>query len=200
LLHPLTDPQAQENISRQLHPTVVIANYQIANLLSQTVLGLRRESMVSSVKLSLNQGKLTSGRLPNGIKGVRKSISNKLRLLYFTVHSETKPVFSHNLDLLRAGLGSHIVYALGSPFAFGAIAQTHLHDYRVDGQEESGYGHFGAPVGGVEVKVSRISDEGSVHGKAGMLEISGPIVAGNGWVETGVRAKWRRDGCLEVVY
>ena len=155
---------------------------------------------MSSIKLSLNQGKLTSGRLPAGLNEVRKSISSKLRLLYITVQTDPEPAFSHKLELIRAGLGSHIAYALGAPSAFGPIAQTHLHDYRSDSATDSGHGHFGAPVGGVELKISGISDEGSVHGKIGALEMSGPIVAGAGWVQTGVKAKWRRDGCLEVAF
>lgn len=200
LLHSLTNAPAQENLSRQLHPTVVITTYEVATLISQTIFGYRRESTLSSIKLSLNQNKLGNGRLPRGLKEVRKSISNKLRLLYITVQPDTKPVLSHNLDLLRAGLGSHLIYALGSPWAFGPIAQTHLHDYRVDSNEMSGYGHFGAPVSGVEIKLSGISDDGSVHGKVGVVEVSGPVVVGKGWVNTGIRAKWRQDGCLEVEF
>ncbi len=163
-------------------------------------MGWRRESTMSSIRITLNGNKLSSGRMPIGLKEVRKTISNKLRLLYITVQPETKPVFSYNLDMLRSGLGSHIIYALGSSQAFGTIAQTHIHDYRTDGAEHSGYGHFGAPVGGVEVKLSGIHDEGSVHGKEGIVQISGPIVVGQGWVNTGIKAMWRRDGCLEVIW
>lgn len=162
--------------------------------------GYRRESIWLSIKLSLNQNKLSSGRLPVGLNDVRKSVSNKLRLLYVTVQPDTKPVFSHTLDLLRAGLGSRLIYALGSSPAFGPITQTHIHDYRVDTTKMSGYGHFGAPIGGVEIKLAGIDDEGSVHGKVGAVEVSGPIVTGKGWVNTGIRAKWRPDGCLEVEF
>jgi hypothetical protein len=200
ILHPMTDPPAQENLSRQLNPTIVIGNNQHVNMIIQTIMGYRRESTLSSIKLSLNHSKLYSGRLPIGLKECRKELSNKLRLLYIPVQPDTKPVFSSNLDLLRAGLGSHIIYALGSPLAFGPIAQTHIHDYRVDTAEESGFGHFGAPIGGVEVKLTGIEEEGSVHGKSGTVQISGPVVVGKGWVDTGVRAKWRRDGCLEVEF
>lgn len=161
-------------------------------------MGWRRESTISSIKLSLNQSKLSSGRLPIGLKEVRKSISDKLRLLY--IQPDAKPVLSTNLDLLRAGLGSHIIYTLSSPQAFGPIAQTHLHDYRVDSSELSSIGHFGPPVSGVEMKLSGIPEEGSVHGKVGVLEVSGPVVAGEGWASTGIKAKWRRDGCLEVEF
>jgi len=187
-------------LSRQLHPTVIISTYEVATLISQTIFGYRRESFISSIKLSLNQNKLSGGRLPGGLKEVRKSISNKLRLLYIPVHPDTAPLRSHNLDLLRAGLGSHLIYALGSPWAFGPIAQTHLHDYRVAKNETSEYGHFGAPTSGVEIKLSGISDEGSVHGKVGTVEVSGPAVVGEGWVNTGIKAKWRPDGCLEVEF
>lgn len=195
----MIEPRAQENLSRQLNPTVVVASQQTVNLLHQTILGWRRESVISSAKLSLNQNKLASGRLPAGLKEVRETFSNKLRLLYIPVQHDTKPVWSHQLDFLRAGLGSHVIYALGSPSAFGPIAQTHLHDYRTDTSEQSGTGHFGAPVGAVEIKLSGISDEGSVHGKTGVVHVNGPIVAGQGWVDAGFQAKWRRDGCLEVV-
>jgi hypothetical protein len=166
----------------------------------QTIFGWRRESTISSIKLSLNQNKLASGRLPTGLSEVRKSISSQLRLLYLTVHPETKPVGSYHLDLLRGALGSHVIYALGSPWAFGPIAQTHLHDYRLDSQEQTGFGHFGAPVAGVEIKLTGLSDEGSVHGKVGTIEMRGPIVAAKDWKSTGIKGKWRRDGCLEVEY
>lgn len=200
LLHPMTDPPAQENLSRQLQPTVVIATYLQTNLIHQSVMGWRRESTMLSIKLTLNQSKLSSGRLPKGLKQVRDAFSKKLRLLYISVNPEAKPVPSHVIDMLRAGLGNHIIYALGSPWAFGPVAQTHLHDYRVDAYEESGYGHFGAPVGGVEIKLTGLDEEGTVHGKSGNVQISGPIVVGKGWVDTGLRAKWRRDGCLEIQY
>jgi hypothetical protein len=200
LLHPTTEAPAQENLSRQLNPTVVITTHEVANLISQTIFGWRRESIISSIKLSLNQRKLANGRLPTGLNEVRKSISSQLRLLYVSVHPETKPVASYTLDLLRAGLGSHLIYALGSPWAFGPIAQTHIHDYRLDSIDKSGHGHFGAPVVGVELKLTEISDEGSVHGKIGTIEMRGPIVAAEDWKSSGVKAKWRRDGCLEVQY
>jgi hypothetical protein len=200
LLHSLTDAPAQENMSRQLQPTVVVATSQVASLISQTVLGWRRGSTFSSIKLSLNLSKLSRGRLPVGLKEVRKTVSDKLRLLYITIQPDTKPVPSSHLELLRAGLGSHIICALGSPWAFGPIAQTHLHDYRTDSNEGHGLGHFGPPLGGVEIKLSGITEGGSVHGKVGTVEIRGPTVAGKDWVNTGVKAKWRRDGCLEVQF
>jgi hypothetical protein len=199
-LHSLTDASAQLNISHQLHPTVVVATYEVVSLLSQVVLGFRRDSTISSIKLSLNESKLFGGRLPVGLNEVRKVISNKLRLLYVTVHPDERPVSSYSLLLLRAGLGSHIVYSLGSPRAFGPIAQTHIHDYRVDDGKGTGTGHFGAPLGGVEIKLSGLSEGGSIHGKIGNVEISGPIVAGKDWVKTESRAKWRKDGCLEVQF
>ena len=184
----------------QLHPTIVVANNGLTSLILQEVLGWRRGSTIQSIKLSLNESKLSHGRLPTGLTGVRKSLSKNLRLLYISVQPDTQPVFSHSLELLRAGLGSHIVYALGTPCAFGPIAQTHLHDYRGDSSDESGFGHFGAPVGGVEIKLTGLSDEGSVHGKIGVVEINGPVVVGEGWTATGLKAQWRRDGCLEVQF
>jgi hypothetical protein len=166
----------------------------------QTIMGWRRESTISSVKLTLYHSRLANGRLPVGLKEVRKTLSNKLRLLYISVHHDAKPVWSHTLDLLRAGLGSHVIYALGSPWAFGPIAQTHLHDYRVDNHEQSGFGHFGAPTAGVEIKLSGIEDEKSVHGQIGALNIRGPIVIGEDWIDTELKAKWRKDGTLEIAY
>ena len=200
ILHPITDPPAQENLARQLHPTVIVASNQLISLITQTIMGYRRESTMSSIRMTINASKLSNGRLPIGLKEVRSTISSKLRLLYVSVQPDTKPVFSYNLDMLRSGLGSHIIYALGSPFAFGPIAQTHLLDYRTDTSVHSGSGHFGAPIGGVEIKLTGIDDEGSVHGKDGIVQISGPIVVGKGWVNTGVKAMWRRDGCLEVIW
>ena len=166
----------------------------------QTIMGWRRESTISSLKLSMNHSKLYNGRLPVGLKEVRKTISNKLRVLYVSVQPDTKPIYSHTLDMLRAGLGSHVIYALSTPWAFGPVAQTHLHDYRVDSNEQSGLGHFGAPTAGVEIKLSGIEDEKSVHGQTGIVSIKGPIVVGEDWVDTELKAKWRKDGCLEIEY
>jgi len=106
----------------------------------------------------------------------------------FSVHT-TLVRYPRNLKLHTTNRGAKM-----------PIAQTHIHDYRTDSSADSGYGHFGAPIGGVELKISGISDDGSVHGKVGSLEMSGPIVAAKGWVHTGVKAKWRRDGCLEVAF
>jgi hypothetical protein len=183
-----------------LKPTVVVVSNQQINLLHQTILGFRRESTMSSIRLSLNQNKLSSGRLSNGDKNIKNTFSTNLRLMYVSVRPETKPVPSHILDFLRAGLGSHVIYALGSPYAFGPIAQTHIHDYRTDDYGESGFGHFGAPVGGVEIKLTGINDEGTVLGKSGQVNINGPIVAGTGWRATELKAHWRKDGCLDVEY
>jgi hypothetical protein len=200
LLLSLTDAAAQLNISHQLHPTVVIATHEAVNLLSQVILGFRRDSTISSIRLSLNESKLSSGRLPAGLNEVRKVISDKLRLLYIAVHPNERPISSHSLLLLRAGLGSHIIYSLGPGRAFGPIAQTHLQDYRTDSVKEASVGHFGAPLGGIEIKLSGIQEGGSVNGKVGNVEISGPIASGKDWVNTGLRAKWRKDGCIEVQF
>jgi hypothetical protein len=200
LLHPFTDPLAQINIAKQLHPTIVVVNNAVTSIITQEAMGWRRESTIKSIQLTLNSNKLSNGRLPIGLKEVRSAISNNLRLLYISFQPDTQPVYSHALELLRASLGSHIIYALGSPWAFGPIAQTHLHDYRHDTTGMSGFGHFGAPVGGVEIKLTGVSDEGSIHGKAGTVEINGPVVVGTEWVSAGVKAKWRRDGCLEIQF
>jgi hypothetical protein len=200
ILHPFTDPIAQSNLSKQLHPTVIVANSSLTSLLVQEVMGWRRESTTQSIKLTWYMNKLSNGRLPVGLQEVRQTISTNLRLMYISVQPETNGLNSYYLEMLRAGLGSHLIYALGTPMAFGPIAQTHLHDYRTDSPKDSGLGHFGAPTAGVEIKLTGISDEGSVHGKVGAVEVNGPIVVGKGWVPTGLKAKWRRDGCLEAEF
>jgi hypothetical protein len=199
ILHPLTEPLAQENLSSQLHPSVIIASTPVVNLLTQTIFSWRRDSFWQSISLSLNQSRLTSGRLSSGLRPARKSLSMKLRLIYFTqTLPGSQPVASHILDLLRSGFGSHIIYSLSAPCAFGPIAQTHIHDYRVDAG--TGAAHFGAPTGGAEMKLSGLSDEGGVSlGKIGMLEVRGPVVVGRSqWVQVGVKGKWRPDGCLAI--
>jgi hypothetical protein len=195
-LHSLTDPDAQQDLSRELNPTVIIASHENINLITQIIVAYRRESSMSIFRLRRNRSKLASGRLPKGLHSLRELVSENLRLVYISAEPGRKPIAGHDLDFLRAGLGARVIYALGSSSAFGPVAQTHLHDYR----GTSCSAHFGPPIGGVEIKLTDLDDSGPVGGKFGELQMNGPVVAGEGWVHTGLKGKWRNDGCLEVHY
>lgn len=85
---------------------------------------------------------------------------------------------------------ARIINALSDPKVAGAIAQTHVFDYRVrevtseDGS--SAASHFGPPVSCVEVKLLDEEEERR-GGKrlAGRLVVEGPAVVGGGGRDSG---------------
>ena len=93
-----------------------------------------------------------------------------------------------------------MVYALTAPEVAGAVAQSHVFDYRVEknGREQA---RFGAPVASVEVKLLSKNDE--QVGKSeprGELVVDGPAVAdGEGEWRSGVQCEIGEDGCLRLV-
>ena len=74
----------------------------------------------------------------------------KLRLIYVAERAgaDTPHLSAGVLSDLRIFTGARVVYALTVPKVAGAISQTAVYDYRVDGDTK---GHFGAPLTSVEV-------------------------------------------------
>lgn len=118
----------------------------------------------------------------------------------------TPPLSSTMLSDLRIFTRARICYGLCTAKVAGAVAQTHVFDYRrVDG---TGYSHFGVPLSSVEVWLVDKGDDGKVGATRpeGEIVVAGPAVAGtNG--ETGtvgaevrleVRGRFGEDGCLSL--
>jgi len=79
------------------------------------------------------------------------------------------PLIPSELNDLRVFTGARIVYALAAPYVAGVVAQTHVYDYRDQG--DCRQRHFGGPVGCIELKI--LGDE------VGDILIRGPSVVGD---------------------
>jgi DNA polymerase III psi subunit len=75
----------------------------------------------------------------------------KLRLIYVAKQAgvASTPLSAEILSDLRIYTGARIIYALTAAKVAGAVTQTGLYDYRVDGSEKCS--HFGAPVTSCEI-------------------------------------------------
>ena len=119
----------------------------------------------------------------------------------------TPPLSSTQLSDLRLLLKARICYALTHPAVAGAVAQTHVFDYRrFDGV---GASHFGVPLSSLEVCLRSPGDDARVAGGQGSLEgevwVRGPSVVrhteaseGEGWVSLGVEGRFGEDGTLSL--
>ena len=125
------------------------------------------------------------------------------------------PLSAQELVDLRIATGARVVSALCLNRVAGAVAQTHLFDYRITGGDSSASNtngtaagiaqrarsHFGAPPSCLEVKVvatpnHRISDEGDGL-EPGELVVAGPAVVG-GEARTGVIARFGDDSTVSL--
>ena len=82
---------------------------------------------------------------------------SKLRLLFVAEKAgiDTPALSSSQLSDLRIFMGARPIYALTAAKVAGAVAQTMMFDYRIDGDKQS---HFGLPLSSLEVK---LADKGS---------------------------------------
>ncbi|KAK5166469.1 uncharacterized protein LTR77_008012 [Saxophila tyrrhenica] len=199
--------------TRGVAPTVVIASAEtLAKLHAQeneTAKGL----LHSLAKYTSTQS-LASGRMPDGNSLLFRLLSpsktasqpGKLRLILTSerLGGGSPPLSAAMLSDLRIFTRARICYALTSPFVAGAVAQTHVFDYRVrEGQAGSRYSHFGLPLSSVEIKLVNKEDrEVEGTGPRGEIVVKGPAVAGEGKeaeVNIGVGGRFGVDGCLELV-
>jgi hypothetical protein len=91
--------------------------------------------------------------LASATKAAVGSVPGTLRLLFVAEHvgCGTPPLSGADLCDLRAFTGARVVYALTAAKVAGAVAQTHVFDYRI--ASGKGHSHFGAPLGSVEIKL-----------------------------------------------
>ncbi|KXJ93263.1 hypothetical protein Micbo1qcDRAFT_194496 [Microdochium bolleyi] len=123
----------------------------------------------------------------------------KLRLLYIaeTVGAKSPALSEATLSDLRVFTGSRVIHALAAPQVAGAVAQTHFHDYRVQG-DGSGT-HYGPPLSSVEVYLKdNASHKITDTDYTGEIVVRGPAVAG-GEVSLGTVGHIRQDNVLARV-
>lgn len=98
---------------------------------------------------------------------------DKLRLLFVSHRvdaSDKDRLSSSQLTDLTIFTGARVVYALTGPRVAGALAQTHVFDYRM----HDGPGHFGAPLGSVEITLTgHPEDSGLERVVEGQVSIQG---------------------------
>lgn len=121
------------------------------------------------------------------------------RLIYTSekVGTDSMPLTSLELNDIRIRTGARIIYALTAPGVAGAIAQTHMFDYRTP--NPSSRSHYGAPLSSVEIKLidtphMKVLDD---EDPLGHIVVKGPAVT-NGEVNLKVVGRIREDHTLAL--
>lgn len=192
-------------------PTVIVASPQSLAKTHQESAGKKDGSLLARASHSLATRTLSqdgvfapSNFLSGFASGARPAIGkgpSKLRLVYVGERAGGKGSGAAQLDTsalsdLRIFTGARVIHALTAARVAGAVSQTALHDYRVDGDAKA---HFGAPLSSVEVL---LKDSGSAKttddGAAGEIFARGPAVVG-GEASLGVVGKIRGDNTLAII-
>ncbi len=189
---------------RGIAPTVVIASAETMAKEHSTT-----SPLLNSIHKYTSSQSLASGRMPDPSSilarllapSPRSTAPGKLRLILVShrIGAGSPTLTGSMLSDLRISTRARICYALTSPFVAGAVAQTHVFDYRVANAE--GEGHFGLPLSSVELKL--VSDnDAHVDGSTpeGEIVAKGPAVADEPGKEVrlGVRGKFGSDGTLSL--
>jgi len=186
--------------SRSISPTIIIASAStLAELHTETAATIT--SPLHKLGLFTQSQSLSAGRMPGSSlllpsKSNTQATPGKLRLILTSdrLDADSPPLSSATLSDLRIFTRARIVYALTASTVFGAVAQTHVFDYRRE--EGEGHSRFGAPVSSVEIRVVGSGDkEVGKSEPVGELVVSGPAVAGGEW-RSGKTVRIGEDGCL----
>lgn len=212
--------------AKSISPTIIVASATAGAILqsnhSAGATGMLTKVGHYSATKALEAGRMPVDNVLTRINAPKKAAlgatPGKLRLLFLAEKaggSET-PLSESMLSDLRVFSGARVIYALTSPKVAGAIAQTSMYDYRTGlGKSEEKYGHFGAPLSSVEVKLMdkgsrKTSDEGGAQGEVSFycliqrmhkgtndtqITVSGPAVSG-GEAQLGVAGTFREDCTL----
>lgn len=151
--------QDLELATRSVAPTIVVASPYTLLRMHQNSMGklvsvLGKASHALATRRLVRDGTWApSNALSSFASSARPSVGTapgELRLVYTAERTGTdSPSLSGRvLSDLRILLGARIMYALAAPRVAGAVTQTALYDYRVEGD---GKGHFGCPTTSVEV-------------------------------------------------
>ena len=166
----------------RVQPTVILTSPETLTL------HLENDAKKSKSKLRSFRDYQASRALAEGRFPTLASALGSPRLIY--TMQGTNPASSLSatqLSELRILTGARIILAFTDPRVAGAIAQTHVFDYRIaeltseNGSETS---HFGAPLSCLELKFLETGGREWEEGKrqAGRLVVDGPAVA-DGQVE-----------------
>lgn len=175
--------------TQSIAPTIIVASAETASLLHKnTTLGAIGN--VEKAANYLQSQAFTNGRMPTDTLVARLNMPTKasvgttpgkLRLLFVSerVGASTPALSSADLSDIRIYTGARLIYALTAAKVAGAVTQSHLYDYRREEGPSSKHGHFGAPLGSVEVKLVDTSGAKNTDEKAlGYIVVKGPAVVG----------------------
>lgn len=206
--------------TRGIRPTVVIASAETLHTLHKNE-RYRRNSVVEEVAKYGYSRSLAAGHLPkqssllfrmlspsNLISQGTKPLELRLILTSDRLDTPTPALSSRTLSELRIMTRARICYALTAPRVAGAVAQTHVYDYRVHHEKDSVSKNFGIPLSSVEIWLEDKNDDAKVGGAQpeGEIVVSGPAVSGydrstgKGAVKLGVKGKFGEDGTLSLSY
>ncbi|RCI08099.1 hypothetical protein L249_6255 [Ophiocordyceps polyrhachis-furcata BCC 54312] len=189
--------------TKGIAPTVVVVGPEtLAGLHKDSVVrvasGLGRLSHAMSTRTLAGQGVFAPANVLS-VFSPRPAIGTtpgKLRLIYAADRAGTgmARLSSAMLSDVRIMTGARVVYALSAGRVAGAVSQTSLFDYRVDGGS-----HFGAPPTSVEVffrdKGGYKTTDSAVEGE---VMARGPCVSG-AEASTGVVGRMRPDQTLSCI-
>jgi hypothetical protein len=147
--------------AKRISPTVVVASAQSAATLHAAATRSMQGGL-AKLGYSMASRTLASGSMPSGstfssnaTKSLVGSTPGTLRLLFISEKARTSnpPLSSHDLCDLRIFSGARVIYALTAAEVAGAVAQTHMFDYRKDETTKNRHSHFGIPLSCLEIKL-----------------------------------------------
>ncbi|KAF2721136.1 AMP-extracellular domain-containing protein [Polychaeton citri CBS 116435] len=201
----LAEPGVEFSLAcRSVSPTVVIASVEtMAQLHEKETRGIN--SGFAKLGMANSAATMSAGRMPTDtlfFKLLAPSTTSvgdnpgKLRLVLTAERMDggTPTLTSAMLSDLRIFTRARICYALTAAKVAGAITQSHIFDYRIE--TGAGASHFGGVLSSVEVKLTGDDSKLGGYEPVGDITVEGPAVSGE-FYNTGVRGKFRDDGCLK---
>jgi hypothetical protein len=170
-------------VAKQIAPTVVIASAESVSELHSAA-STTVASGLAKWSHSLQLSSFDSGVMPSS--GIISSKTAKtfigtspgtLRLLLIGEKAKTSnpPLSSADICDLRVFTGARILYALTAAQVAGAVAQTHVYDYRRKASPSHKHSHFGTPLSCLEIKLVDVADtkttDESVEGHVSTIEL-----------------------------
>lgn len=168
---------------RNVAPTVIVMSAESAVGMHSTA-APHLKSGTNKYSHYLQARALRNGRMPStGVMGDDEDgvVPKKLRLIYISERAgaDTPPLTPEDLIDLRIFTRSRVIYALTAAPVAGAVAQTHIFDYRTGNAPTTKHSHFGSPLGCLEIKLKDTARHKTTDDQVvGEICVSGPAVAG----------------------
>ena len=180
-------------------PSIIIASSATMAAIAQNLKSKRAAGLWTRVTDWWNLSTQDAGALLSA-NHLFKHGNPRLFYVYSTASRDATPLTATDFAEIRNMTHARTIHALTAPRVAGAVAQTHMFDYRRDGPPHQ-RSHFGAPVSSVEVKLAA-RDGGSLEFRddmpVGKLVVSGPAVVGGETRLDAVVATVRRDHALAL--